>query len=113
MPGSGVGVAPLFYPPRRLRDSKLRAPPRADAWTIHKEEEPGASWGPSSQAGHFRAGNQKFRAQREPWKSTGNASERFKGKSICKSKLHELQAPSLLERVTREHPTSLVTGGLA
>lgn len=62
---------------------------------------------------HFPAGNWEFRGLPEPWGSTGNASSRFKGKSICKAKLLELRVPSLLQWVTREHPTSLATGGSA
>ena len=61
----------------------------------------------------FELGIRNSELSKKPGEAPETLPTRFNGKSICKSKLQELRAPSLLERVTREHPTSLATGGSA
>ena len=61
----------------------------------------------------FELGIRNSELSKKPGEAPEMLPTRFNGKSICKSKLQELRAPSLLERVTREHPTSLATGGSA
>lgn len=92
--GAGLGVAAggRFLTPQRLRGSNLRAPLAAST-----QRGGAGELGMTSSAGARGKHRKCFRP--------------LTGKPVCRSELRELRAPSLLQRVTREPPTSSAAEG--